>query len=430
MIIAIAAAQADFKTLEWFSNKGNDFKLKLSDHPAINVATDDLIGLKKTTRGPTAGSYQVVLAKYPQLVFRSISQKEIDGFYDKLKPYAGIPEKPEKTGKRMTPLVKASLEKNDKQTSQFYVSPRAPREQGAYDKDDYQWRQMVRGVRIVSKEHGKTRAVVKEHDTIGMRYLRKSHGGYVIVPTGERVMIAHDMYEELTLNSDILPHARQEKGIVDLNDIARHMPKGTRIRIPKLPKVSAAPKKVHATRGPTAERPFHEKNKPLISQFDYKEFDDAFDFEPDDEEFLLNPPDEFDLDDEETVNNQDKPALDTDLDDDDDDPDMDHLLDEKHDEETGDPIEDEDAVYAEEGLILKSMTGEEWVVVGIEEEGLSDTLLLYNPATKTLRNYRVAAGADLREMKTVTPTKVMSGPAYEKLREEAADRDLTAGKRI
>jgi hypothetical protein len=430
MIIGLAAAQVDFKIFEWFSNAGADFQLKLAGHTPIRVEPDDLIGLKKTTRGPTAGSYQVVLAKYPQLVFRSIKQHEIDTFFEHLKPFAGVPDKPGFEGGRRAPIRRDVLEKSDKQSSQYFVAPNSPREQGSYDKNDYQWRQVVRTVQITTKTHGATRQSLKEHEIVGVRYLRKSHGGYVIMPSGERVMISHDKYEELTLNSDILPRARQEKGIVDLNDIARNLPKGTRIRMPRIPKTPIVKTPRKTEKGSVTDRPFHEQNKPLVSQFDYKEFDEAFDFEPEDEEELLNPPDEFEFEDDETVNTQGAPALDTEVGEEEDDPDMDHLQDVEHDEETGEPIEDEDAVYAEEGLVLKTKAGAEWIVVAVEEEGLSDNLLLYDVETKALRNYRVPAGEDLRNMKTVTPDRVMSGPKFEKIRDEAVERDLTAGKRI
>lgn len=432
MIIGLAAAQADFKVFEWFSNAGPDFQLKLAGHPAIPVEPDDLIGLKKTTRGPTAGLYQVVLAKYPQLIFRSIKQHEIDSFYKHLKPFAGIPEKPNnKTATGRQSLVRRDvLSKSDKQSSQFYVAPNSPREVGGYDKNDYQWREVVRPITVFSKTHGAMRNTIKAKDIIGMRYLRKSHGGYIITPEGERIMISHDMYEEITLNSDILPRARQEKGIVDLADIAKHLPKGTRIRMPRIPKTPIVKTPRSKESGSVVDRPFHEKNKPLVSQFDYKEFDAAFDFENEDEEELLNPPDEFEMEDDETVNSQGAPALETDVGEEEDDPEMDHLLDEEHDEETGEPIEDTDAVYAEEGLVLKTKAGAEWIVVGVEEEGLSDNLLLYDVENKALRHYRVPAGEDLRNMKTVTPDRVMSGPKFDKIREEAAERDLTAGKRI
>lgn len=433
MIIGLAAAKVDLREFEWYSNAGEDFQLNLGE-PDHRVDPDDLIGLKKTTRGPTAGLYQVVLAKYPQIVFRSVPQAKINKFFKHLKKYEGVPERPDnKTATGRQSLVRKDvLAKSDKQSSQFYVSPNAPREVGSYDKNDYQWREMVRSVLITTKQHGSTRSTLKEHELFGLRYLRKSHGGYIIMPSGERIMISHEKYEELTLNSDILPRARQEKGIVDLNDIMKHLPKGTKIRMPRAIKMPTV-KTPRVKKGSTAptDRPFHEANKPLVSQFDYKEFDEAFDFEPEDEEDLLNPPDEFELeDDEETVNSQGAPALETDVGEEEDDPEMDHLLDEEHDEETGETIEDEDAVYAEEGLVLKTKAGAEWVVVAVEEEGLSDNLLLYDVENKTLRNYRVPAGEDLRNMKTVTPDRVMTGPKFDKIRDEAVERDLSAGKRI
>lgn len=431
MIIALAAVQADFRQFEWLSNKGPTFDLKLEAGLPIKVETDDLIGLRKATRGPTTGAYQVVLAKYPQKIFRSITQDQINEFIHHMKPFVGIPDKPEKTGVRQGQLRKQHLETGDKLTAQFYVAPSKPRETDSYDRNNYQWREMVRTVNVTTKHHGTTRSSLREGDVIGLRYLRKSHGGYVLMPDGERINISHEVYEKITLDSDIKPSADQQRGIVDLNELMQSLPKRPRrpaIRIPKPIKIPRVKESQHSDH-------FIDRAKPLVSDYHYKDIEEELDFEPEDEDDLLNPPDDFEPEDlEETVNTKGKPAI-TPLEDEEDfeeedDPEMDFHHDEEVDEETGEPIPDDEAIYAEEGTVLAAKDGTEWIVVSIDEQGMTDVLAMYAEGHKTLRHYKVPAGEDLRQMKSVTYVKTLTGKALEKVLEKAADLDLTAGKRL
>lgn len=436
MIIALAAAPTDFNLFEWMSNKGPDFDLKLSNSPAVLVETDDLIGLRKATRGPTTGSYQVVLAKYPQLIYRSVPESKIKGFLHNLKPYHGVPDKPDKTDKRRTAISAQFLEQGNKQTAQFYRTPGTPTETGGYSKDNYQWRKVVRPIKIVTKEHGKSRATLKEGDVVGVRYMRKSHGGHIIMPNGERTIIAHDVYEQVTLNTDILPKQDQLRGWVDLDDIKKNLPKGTRITIPRMPKMPKAPKGIKIPGGKHGTKTFVEQNKDLVTRFDYKDIDEEFEFE--DEDDLLNPPDEFELETEEdiaaqkggkTVNTPEAPELPEEFEEEEDDPEMDFQQDEEVDEE-GEPVEDEEAVFAQEGLVLKTKDNVEWIVVGVENHGLSDTLLMYNPDKKSLRHYKVHTGVDLRDSRSVTVSRVISGSKLDKYLNEAAELESKSGTRL
>jgi hypothetical protein len=437
MIIALAAVQADFKQFEWMSNKGPMFELKLDADLPLKVETDDLIGLRKATRGPTAGAYQVVLAKYPQKIFRSIKQEKIDEFIKHLKPFQGIPEKPAKTGQRQGQLRKQHLETGDKQTAQYFVARGNINEASSYDRANYQWRKMVRVVNVTTKLHGTTRASLREDDTIGIRYLRKSHGGYVLMPDGERVNIDHDTYEKITLNSDILPSAQQQRGLVDLKDLLATLPKRARrpqIRIPKplVPGKVKIPKVRESQHDPDK---FVDRTKPLVSDFHYKDLEEEMDFDEDEEENLMNPPDDdFEMEDLDTVNTTGKPAI-TPLEEEDDfdeedDPEMDFHQDHDIDEETGEELPEPDAILAEEGVVLAAKDGVEWTVVSIEPAGMTDILALFNADKKSLRHYKIPAGEDLRNMKSVTYVKTISGKALDKVMEQAADHDMTAGKRL
>jgi len=431
MIIALAASPADFKQFEWMYNAGKQFELNLDGTP-IKVEPDDLMGFRKATRGPTAGAYQVVLAKYPQKIYRSIKQEQIDKFIKRFKEYTGIPDAPKKEGARHSYMSKGRLQ-NDRLESQFWTSPSKPRETESYNRDDYQWRKVMHSTPVTTKHYGTSRAVLKPGDEIGLRYLRKSHGGYIIMPNGERVLIAHDLYEQITNNTDILPRARQQTGIVEFSELKDSLPKraaARRIKIPIKPK-STDPR---PTKTGDAESEKHaERIKQLVTTFDYEDMDQDFDFEPEDEEEVLNPvtDEDFPLE-EDTVNNGEEPSI-TDLEDEDfeeeEDPEMDFHKDQEVDED-GEEIVDDEAVLAEEGLVLISRDNSEWVIVGIEEQGMSDSLVLYNEDTKSLRHYKVHAGEDLRNVKSVKVGKKLEGDALDKIMEKAADLEMTPGKRL
>lgn len=438
MIIAIAVSQADFSQFQWYSNSGKDITLDYGGKHLV-ATKDDLIGLRVSTSNNARGTFQIVFAKYPQIIFRSISPDVVAKFKKQLKEYKGIPEKPAKTGKRQAKITSAigPASDSDKMLAQFYRSPNKPRESGSYDKEDYQWRKVVHGGDVISTKHsGTARSVLKRDDVIGLRYLRKSHGGYIILPTGERVMIDHTLYEKITNNTDILPKSFQERGIVDLKDIKANLPKGTKIRMPRLLPPKPIKEKDGGAEGYDHFHGKHAKN--LVSKFDYKEVDEEFDFEPEEEENLLNPPSEDSEFEEEALDtvNSGKGSVDDDFDaefedeEEDGDPETDFHHDIEVDEETGEPVEDEDAIYAHEGLILKTKDGEDWVVMHIEEAGLSDVLVMYSERAKAVRHYKVPTGEDMRNMRTVTVGGSISGKRLLKMQEDSAQIEMKAGKRL
>ncbi|AFH14609.1 hypothetical protein LU11_gp078 [Pseudomonas phage Lu11] len=425
MIISLAAAAADFKQFEWMYNAGKSFKLDLDGTP-VTVDPDDLIGFRKATRGPTTGAYQVVLAKYPQKVYRAIKEETIKEFIHQFKDYTGTPDKPKKEGQRYSPMRKAKLA-NDKLESQFWVAPKSPRETDSYDRADYQWRRVMRTTPVYTKTHKASRKPLHEGDVIGMRYSRKSHGGYLILPTEERINISHDLYETITNNSDIQHAAQQQKGIVTFADIDSKVERPSRrIRIPK--KYNVEKEHVGKTSDGTSDSDHAARIKPLVSTYDYVDMDEEFDFEDEEEEELLNPtPDvedeELEYYDDNTVNNEEED------DEIEDDPEMDYHKDQEVDEE-GEIVDDPESVMAHEGLVLTTKKGDEWVVVSIEENGLTDILLLYNEESKALRHYNVPAMEDLRNMKSVTPGRTLVGEELDKVMTKAADLEMSAGKRL
>ncbi|MND76365.1 hypothetical protein D3C80_680110 [compost metagenome] len=185
---------------------------------------------------------------------------------------------------------------------------------------------------------------------------------------------------------------------------------------------------VSKTNDGTSDADHVSRIKPLVSTYDYVDMDEEFDFEDDEEEELLNPtPDvedeELEYYDENTVNNEEED------DEIEDDPEMDYHKDQEVDEE-GEIVDDPEATLAHEGLVLTTKKGDEWVIVSIEENGLTDILLLYNEESKALRHYNVPAMEDLRNMKSVTPGRTLVGEELDKIMTKAADLEMSAGKRL
>lgn len=376
MIIALAAAPADFEQFQWFSNAGPEFKFDPGNNQHImKVAKDDLIGLKKTVSGPTAGRYQIVLAKYPHLIFRSIKPEAIEKRLKQLKKYEGVPIKPEKTGQRHSRVKIKGADAHDKQTALKYKPEKLPKEEGQYDKANYQWREVMNGpIPISTMHHKKTRTALKKGDIVGVRFWTPARGGFVILPSGERVNISEATYENITSGATILPSARQQIGIVVLADIAAQLPKRARISKPKPEKVleweddeDEAAEDKQAKRG----KNFLAQHKDLVSDFEYEDDDDEDDFEEDDDF------DEFEEDDDEDDSEEET---------------------EEDDSAENVNTEDDDIEYVEEGMILQLTNGKKLIVAAIEEMEVSDRLYLYDQDTGDIRKQAIPSGIDVRKL--------------------------------
>jgi hypothetical protein len=382
MNIAIAAAPAEFSEFTWYKNAGPEFVFKPgnSQH-ALNVQKGDLIGLKKTARGPTAGQYQVVLEKYPHIIFRSVRKEAVEEHLSKFKPYDGIPAKPEKTGQRHARVKVKGADAHDKQTALKYKPEKLPKEEGQYDKANYQWREVVHGpIPIATMHHKKTRTALKKGDIIGVRFWTPARGGFIIMPSGERVNISETTYESVTSGATILPSARQQVGIVVLTDIAHQLPKRSRITKVKPEKPlefedddEFEDDEEHETAKQVKRgKNFLQQHKDIVSDFEYEDDDDEDDFEDDDDDF-----DEFEEDD-----------------------DSEEETEESEDDDSEDSVntEDDDTQFVEEGMIIQLANGKKLTVAAIEELEVSDLLYLYDTDTGNFRKQPIPSGLDVRKL--------------------------------
>src|SRR5690606_6646844 len=346
----------------------------------------------------TAGAYQVVLAKYPQLVFRSVPQAKINAFFKKLKPYKGTPEPPAKEGKRHQRVTSSRLEQSDRLTAKYFKPEKTPRELSSYDRSNYQWREVEHAIKVETKDYRKSRPTLQKGDKIGVRYTRPSLGGYVILPSGERIQVSHDLYTEIVEKAHVMPRARQMQGVVEFSDLLPTLPRGASIRINRPTARKARDHIADVKHGKPV--PMH---GPLVSDFEYKDIDADIDFDDDEDEDFEFEQEEDEDDEEQHV--EDDHADDVDYDDD------------------GHPVEDEEAIYAEPGLQLKDRGGRVWVVLHSEQDGLKDTLTLFSRDKQEIRTYKVPAGEDLRTLKSVEVVGKLDEAELETVFQEASDSE-------
>ncbi|MNY75041.1 hypothetical protein D3C86_2142160 [compost metagenome] len=55
---------------------------------------------------------------------------------------------------------------------------------------------------------------------------------------------------------------------------------------------------------------------------------------------------------------------------------------------------------------------------------------MYSEKTAQMRHYKVPAGEDMRNLKTVTPRNVLSGKAFDAIMEKATDAEPSVGKKM
>lgn len=177
----------------------------------------DVYSVKITTRGPTAGRYQIVFERAPHVKFRSVPPEAVAAIIKDSKP-ADV--KIERTKGTRAAYTTTRSSRANKQKDDLYKPPGTINERSTYDKNNYQWRLIV-GTKINVKtlKQGRVRAVLKDKDIVGVRYVTKSKGGFVLLPDDQRINISHENYLDIIEGSRILAPARQQKGLVVIADI-------------------------------------------------------------------------------------------------------------------------------------------------------------------------------------------------------------------
>jgi len=384
----IAEAKVDPKLFSWFTFNGpkaiklgrdQEFNQK---HP-LQVRPGELVGLKKATRGPGAGNYQVLLGHAVHVVFRNVPQKMIDKLVDHLKPHKGTPpehgqlQEGQKRNRKVQ--IRDKIE-SDKQRDDFYRPTGAVREHSTYDRLNYQWRKVVHaGTPIKSLKQGRSKYSLQQDDIVGVRYMTKARGGFIILPNGQRVNISHDTYEAVVGSTRILPSSKQQKGIVIIADVKAALPKQTRIRKPKEeePDVRRVPRDAHENRTGTRIKRDIQRGG-LV----YKH-EDIPDVEMEDDE-------DEDLDD--IAEQEESPTV---------------------------PLSHQPVSVLKVGTKIKSAkrSENEFIVVDVRQDTGYTEFSLYSPLKKDVRKLRIGTDVDMSTYRSVIPAG------------EADKSELAAGKR-
>lgn len=370
----------DLDSLSWFVYEG-DKVVRIgttgehNQKHALVIRPKDTVGLKKATRGSGAGNYQVVLGSAVHVLFRNVPAAKIDKleftkFRGKNPEHAVLPE-----GRKRTSRVRIQEKQpRDKQSDDYYKPDAAVRETSTYDKENYQWRKVVHaGTAIKSLKQGRSKYTLQEGDVIGVRYMTKARGGFVILPNDLRVNISHDTYEAIVGTTRILPSSRQQRGLVVIADVAKTMPKQTRIRKAKAERPEDTP--VEKSNEKTARRALADiKHKPILHV---------------PKDTPKNPTPDFD--DDEDTDEEEPPVI-----------------------ESHTP-----AKVLKVGMVVQSskVPDNEFVVVNAETNNGFTEFSLYSPKQKTVRKFRLRENLDMSSYKSIA------------LKGTATASELAAGKR-
>ena len=440
--ISLAGPKADLESFRWYVYEGHStIKVAVGDYP-ITCEPGDAYGLKKATRGPTAGKYQVVVARESHHVFRSVPPEALEDLLEDSKPLDAMPDLSKKTGLRHARRVVQNAEIHDKQTSDRYKPKARPTEINGYDRAHYQWRQ-YRGdtpFKIHSFLYGKLKHTLHKSDMFGIRFVTPARGAYVVVGFGDnekRIQIKYEEAEKLADATNILPMSKQLKGYVETERpgiIATKKAKSREHKIPRnIVQKDDTPTEADDSTGTPVSitdvakkaRQFVKENIPLASLHDYKEDDedDDFDDEFDENEFEELPTefedDEVDIDLEDGVDPEDEE------------------YDPRSDIEEV-PEDDEEFQSVTEGDTVRLKNGEEWTAVEIEEEdgedgepveSLSSVVRWFNPIKNEVRIQRIPNNINIHKTKMFVYVKTVKGRELNTLRQRAA-RAKASGKRM
>lgn len=220
MMVSLSADH-DLEAFDWYTYNGTK-KVTLKGYNQrheFRLEKGDIYGVRSTRQ---LGKYQVVRADMTHVLFRNVEESKVDKIIDDSKTYRGPKiSHPELDGRKRAAKVSikpTELKIANRMTDQYY-SPKGVTERTSYDRQDYQWRNVGKQIRIKTLKMGKARKALEHGDVVGLRYLTVAKGGYIIMPNQERVNIPTEIYKEIVENSRILPRSEQRSGVVNMLDI-------------------------------------------------------------------------------------------------------------------------------------------------------------------------------------------------------------------
>jgi hypothetical protein len=242
MIKAVAVNKSipDPEDMLWYqysASRKRTLESKNQRHELV-LEPGEMVGLKQSTRGTSAGNYLVMLGSKRHVIFRNVDFRAIKNMISRnvLVPARFDGRKQNTEGRNAHHRSRTSAPNKLKD---MRYNPRVAAEKSYYDRANYQWRKVKapKPIHITARKSTKTKGNIRNNDVIGVRFKNNTIGGYLILPNGARVNISAELYDEIVQSSTVLPSSRQMKGEVSLKEANLNLPKSTRTPRVKIPKV-------------------------------------------------------------------------------------------------------------------------------------------------------------------------------------------------
>lgn len=366
-----------------------------------------LVGLRMSTRGTSAGNYQVVVSPNMHILFRNVDYHIINRLIrsDKLLPSEHDGSLQNQARNQHVRKVTRSSP-NKLKDARF--TPRNVKEVDTYDKGNYQWRKLTDAtpIHVSTRRAGSTKAILRKGDIFGLRFKTNTIGGYVVLESKARINVSTALFDELVQSSSILPESKQAEGEVPLKEGNAALPKQVRKVKPRveIDIMSAIPK--------------------------YVDPDDTWgdeDAEIDDSSYSITPEKDTTVTDEDVSKvdeeaaldeaNSDKFEDDTDIEDVDSDDDVDS----DEDDDSDDDEDDEDESFSEDDDYLGDLSGEELPEYDLPKVKPPKELL---PESVLLRGKTVYTMKDGKTKENVILRTAVSESTVEVITYNVDDRDI------
>ena len=235
-----AAVEFDPADYIWRRYKGTRRKTYKKKHHIHDVVLEDgdIYGIRQTrSRTP---SYQMRLLKEQNIPYRNFTQKEIEALDKVSRAYTGkiivegVQEGRQRRNRKLTP---ESITEPNRLKDVMFSPRKVPKETLVVDKSYYQWRKMSSGstpIKITAKKSGKVICVISAGDIVGLRFVKPSFGGYIILPDGQRRQIHSDTYAAIIEAAKILPTRYQRTGLIDVKEVKQVVKKEDKVKPVKI----------------------------------------------------------------------------------------------------------------------------------------------------------------------------------------------------
>lgn len=227
------SANIDPEEFVWKRYNGSRKRKYKNNHQKHELVLEkgDVYGVKQTrSRTP---NFQILHSDKMHVLFRNFTLKDVESLDKVSKDYRGKTPSAEaleegRVRRKRTSTKDVVAVKANKLKDSHYKPARRVNEKLVVDKENYQWRTVKTSAKpfsVKSKKQGKVVATLSPGDTVGMRFVSPSKGGYIILPGGERRNIDMADYDRLVENARILPTRYQKTGLIDQAELKKALKK-------------------------------------------------------------------------------------------------------------------------------------------------------------------------------------------------------------